>query len=232
MICIRKRVYTILLFLCIATATRHASAQILPSVILKASSNGIYNGISETGDNPSIGVNIDSSLSPNWTIGVQLEYAKASHSRQRHSLSAIYIGYDYQVSSNWLASTTLSYRHFIDADIDWAYTEWQGQLSHINGWSASVLHSGNYYRIGKAANRFVLRKQQDLPQQFYWRSELAHTQISSLFNYQDASLTFGKRFNRLNLEVGYHWNSEKIATSRIGQIASPKWLFSMTYLAF
>lgn len=209
-----------------------AEADVSGSVIIHASSNAVYNGLTENGDQPTIAINTELQLNKNWIFGVQLQDSEPVGLRQRQRAFTTYLGVDYQLSENWLGSAYAVSRQFIDAAVDWNYDEFSLTLSHESGASFDVTYSPNYYACSVKAIGAVMSYHHQLSDNFYVKSRLGNLHIHSMVNYPFSEFALGASFGRLNAELGYHWTKQNDISLRIGPIESPQWVLSVSYLAF
>lgn len=208
------------------------NAAVAPTVLVRASSDAVYNGVSENGGQAIIAINAEFQLSKSWTTGVQFQDSEPAGIRQRNRSVLAYVGYDKKLSDNWLSSTYFTHREFPGGQREWEYDEFSSRLSHRSGASFGVVYAPNYYSSSVKSFGTNVRYGNKLISKTYWRAELGNINIPSLFNYQYAELTLGTRYKRLNIELGYHWTSNTILHTPVGNITSPHAVFSINYLAF
>ncbi|MEM0912011.1 MAG: hypothetical protein AAGJ37_13610 [Pseudomonadota bacterium] len=207
-------------------------AGVEPSVVIRVASDSIYNGASESGSEPSIAINTELQLSPQWVFGLQLQDAEPNTVRQRQRNVTAYVGFEKQIADDWLSSTYLVHRGFPGGARKWHYEEILTNINHRNGVFAGVSYANDYYSSDVKAYGINVGYSDRFNDDFYWRAKIGNLNIPSLFSYQYAELSVGANAGRFNVEVGYHYVSESVDASPVGQIASPNAVLSVSYLAF
>jgi hypothetical protein len=203
-----------------------------PTLLVRTASDSIYNGASENGGQPILGVNSEIQLNRNWVAGVQFQDSEPDGIRQRNRNLTTYLGYDKKLSNNWLSSTYVTHRAFPGGEREWDYDEFSSRLSHKSGASLGVSYSPNYYSSSVKGIGTTIKYARQLVDNLYIKTEFGNFNIPSLFSYQFAEATVGTSYKRLNVELGYHWTSDTILHTPVGNIASPKFVLSVNYVAF
>lgn len=207
-------------------------ASVEPSIVIRGASDSLYNGTSENGSEPSLAINTELQLSPQWVFGLQLQDAEPNPIRQRQRNVTAYIGFEKQIADDWFSSTYLVHRGFPGGARKWHYEEVLTNLNHRNGFFAGASYAHDYYSSDTNAFGLNVGYLDRLNDTFYWRANIGNLNIPSLFSYQYAEFSIGASAGRLNIEMGYHYVSDNIDKSPIGKIASPNAVLSISYLAF
>ena len=216
----------------ISSFSLSATAAVSPSFLVRAASDSIYNGVSENAEQPIIAINAEFQINSNWVTGVQFQDSEPDTVRHRNRNVSTYIGYDKTLSDNWLSSTYYTHRTFPGGQREWDYDEFSSRLSHKSGASIGVSYSPNYYSSSVKAIGSTIKYSRRLAERFYVKTEAGNFNIPSLFNYQFAEVTIGANYKRFNVELGYHWTSDTILHTPVGNITSPKFVLGINYIAF
>ncbi len=229
----RKKSHIIVVYyvLIISLFSLPLSASIEPSVFIRAASNSIYNGVSENADQAIIAINAELQINYYLTTGIQLQNARKDTSQRNRNFSS-YIGYDKKISTNWLSSTYFTHRAFPGSEREWDYDEISSRLSHSKGLSLGLTYSPNYYSSSVKAIKSTIAYSRHLVKNSYFKTEVGNVNIPTLSSYQFIEATIGARYQRFNFELGYHWVNDTLLSTSVGNIASPKFILSVSYFAF
>lgn len=209
-----------------------ASDNVTFSGIVALDSQRIYNGLSESVDNPSISLTLNAQATQNLSFGAVLSDAKFDDVRKRHRAISMFAVYDYQISDNYLISGTINGRKFLGNGRKWDYVEFQAQLAHSSGFSFSAVYSPDYYATDDASFGIAAHYQKRFDSGLYVKTELGYFDVTNVIDYKFVSATIGWSSRKINIDLGYHWVDENVAVSPIGKVSSPGFVVSFKYLAF
>jgi hypothetical protein len=209
-----------------------AKADVSSTLLIRTASDSIYNGTSENTGQPIVAINAEFQVTSTLVAGVQFQDSEPENVRQRNRNLSTYLGYDKKISRNWLSSTYFTHRTFPGGQREWDYDEFSSRLSHRSGASIGVSYSPNYYSSSVKAIGTTIKYSRPLIERVYVKTEIGNVSIPSLFSYQFAEATVGTSYKRFNVELGYHWTSDTILHTPVGNITSPQFVLSVNYVAF
>lgn len=202
------------------------------SLYLKATSDWIQYGISETSGNPAIGVIAEYQLGEHWVIGSELRDAEPQRVRQRHREFSQYIGFEQPINEQWFSGLYFKHRNFPDSRLDWNYNELSWRLSHQDGFALAITHSGDYYDRNTQAIVVETHYRRPINQQWHWQAGLGNFDLNNVLDYRYGHIGIGWRFQRFSTNLSYHWNSKSYNRTAIGPVEAPGLNLSVTCHCF
>ncbi|MBO1255945.1 hypothetical protein J3L16_09640 [Alteromonas sp. 5E99-2] len=211
---------------------KYAAANEHLSVYARLSSDWIYHGLSETGENPSLGINAEYRLSSSWVSGIAFRDAKNDGLRQRHRNVDGYLGWEHPINEDWFTGIYIKRRSFVGAAREWDFNELTVQSSHSSGFGFGFDVSDDYYATDSRSIALEASYSRPISSQSFWRATLGHFDLNNQFDYQYANIKAGYQYKLISIELGYHWVSESISFSDVGPIESPKFVLELTCQCF
>lgn len=181
------------------------------SVILQASSDWIYHGVSETNGEPTIGFNLDYQPLPHLFFGLEAHQGRVENLRQRQGSVMGYLGTGKTLFKNWYATLAIQHREFPGSTKEWDFTEFTNTFTHQSGFSTQVSYSPDYYEHDVEALHFQADYTHQTQSRWFWRVQAGATQFFSggpgFVNYEHALVGIGTSVNRWNVTASYAWTS-------------------------
>lgn len=202
------------------------------SVYIKASTDTIYHGLSETAGEPSIGINAEWQASELLVFGLYASEGRVDGIRQRHRALTPYIGLELALDEDWFAGTYVQSRRFFDGAREWDFEEFSLTASHQSGLSVRLDYSPDYYASDLSSMSIEVQYQEVFSEPFYYSLGAGYFDLDSQLDYQHANLKLGARYKNYTASLGYHWVSETLRPTPVGPIESPRFVFEIICKCF
>lgn len=201
-------------------------------LVVQAASDWVYDGTTETREEPSIGINGEWRIKPTVFLGFEAHEARTVAEQQRERSVAAYIGIDRIIGKDWYTALSLQHREFPGSELEWDFTELIFQVAYQENWSLKVDYSPDYYERDTAAYGAELDYVRNFNSRSYWSVQVGvQEQIESEFiDYEYARLAVGISTSSFNIDLSYGWNSED-GNILFGHefIRSPELLLQLSY---
>ena len=172
-----------------------------------ATSDRLYHGLTETTENPSVGIQTEIAFA-RWFAGLSIETSQPEERRQRHTPLTSYIGYERGLGrSGWTLSTSGAYRKFLRSDKVWDYWEFSAQLRSANGFALAVDHAPNYYTHDTRATATTLSRFHEFGPTWYGLAMVGYMALSDAKDYAYGSFALGWRHRTNTVELSYDWHT-------------------------
>ncbi len=229
--CILMPIYTVCLVLSQPLAAyENVSGEF--GLVVQAVSNWVYDGTTETRDEPSIGINGEWRIKPTVFLGFEAHEASTVAEQQRERSIAAYIGIDRTLGKGWYTALSLQHREFPGSEIEWDFTELIFQVAYQKNWSLKLDYSPDYYERDTAAYGAELDYVRNFNSQSYWSVQVGvQEQVDSQFiDYEFVRFGIGLSTGSFNIDLSYGWNSED-GNVLFGNelILSPELLLQLSY---
>ncbi|MEM7281555.1 MAG: hypothetical protein AAF438_07995 [Pseudomonadota bacterium] len=189
------------------------------SLVVLATSDWTYHGVSETRGEPSVGINLDWQPTRHLFLGVEAHQGRVSAERQREGSVMGYIGTGWSLSENWYGTLALQQREFPGSTKEWDITEFTTSFTHDSGLRASLSYSPDYYEHNTEAANIEIGYVHQSNRRWHWSFEAGTTEFFEdeprFVDYQYARAGIGLSFGRSNVNVAYAWTNAS-ATETFG----------------
>ena len=198
-------------------------------VVVQATTDWTYHGISENRSEPSLGVYIDRAWPNGISAGVESHIALISSPGERQRGSAYFAAYDRKLSDDQAISVNLRYRHFPGDRGNWQYWETGIAWRNANGVEASYEYSPDYYGRYGRSHALEVSYGNNLSNSIYYKTGIGAVARENWPNHRYASAAIGYMLASGSAELSY----EKSWPGTDGQfrdfLSSPGFVFRLTY---